>query len=83
MTAKRRQCGPLDNGVGWVVHPDGHRSWRVVYRVGGKVHTRAGFQTKGAARAWQARSRVSVDAGAHVAPAGGRAHCSRTGAPGG
>lgn len=70
MTA-RRQCAPLDNGVGAVTHPDGRRSWRVVYRVGGKVHTRAGFQTKGAARAWQARNRVAVDTGMHVAPAGG------------
>lgn len=72
MSAKRRKCGPLDNGVGWVLHPDGRRAWRVVYRVGGKVHSRAGFETKGAARAWQAKNRVSVDTGTHVAPAGGR-----------
>lgn len=55
--------GKVNNGIGEYTFGDGSKRWRVVYKVGPKVHSKGGFKTKGAALHWQRHTLVDVEKG--------------------
>lgn len=51
------------DGVGSYTLKDGSKRHRVVYRHNGKVRSKGGFRTKGEAKAWRDRQRITVSRG--------------------
>lgn len=54
------------DGIGSYTLANGQTRYRVVYRVGRKVQSKAGFRTKGEAKAWQRHTLVALDKGEHI-----------------
>lgn len=64
--------GKTKNGIGSYELTNGDKRYRVVYRVRGKVRSKAGFKTKGAAKQWQADNTSAVNHGGWIDPVRGR-----------
>jgi integrase len=54
------------DGIGSYTLANGQTRYRVVYRVGRKVQSKAGFRTKSEAKAWQRHTLVALDKGEHI-----------------
>lgn len=67
-----QERGSVRNGIGTYKLKDGSVRYRTLYRARGKLHSRGGFKTKGAAQAFLNTARVSVDTGTHVASSNGK-----------
>jgi integrase len=61
------------HGIGSYTLANGDLRYRVVYRVGRKVMTKAGFRSKGEAKAWQRHTLVALDKGEHIETSKARA----------
>lgn len=67
------QFDETKDGIGSYTLADGTKRYRVVFRVGRKVQSKAGFRTKGAAKAWLRHTLVNVDKGEHIVASKARA----------
>ncbi len=62
----KRSFGETKDGIGSYTVSDGTKRYRVVYRDGRRVKSKAGFRTKGAAKAWLRNTLVDLENGEHI-----------------